>query len=68
VAEERRHLALGRADVALEDLCQRLGAQTVVTGRHDRRGLERFLMGSTSEVLLSHARQNVLVIKAAPFD
>ena len=68
VPEERRHLAMGRADVALEDLCERLGAQTVVTGRHDRRGLERFLMGSTSEVLLSHARQNVLVVKAAPFD
>jgi len=68
IPEDRRHLAIGRADLALEDLCERIEAQTVVTGRHDRHGLERFLMGSTSEVLLSHGRQNVLVVKAAPFD
>jgi universal stress protein E len=68
VAEARRHLAVGRTDLALEDLCERIGAQTLVTGSHDRRRLERFLIGSTSEVLLSHARQNVLVVKAAPFD
>ncbi|MDB5971689.1 MAG: universal stress protein [Hydrocarboniphaga sp.] len=68
IAEPQRHLAIGRTDLALEDLCQQIGAQTLVTGSHDRSGLERFLMGHTSEVLLSHARQNVLVVKRAPFD
>lgn len=68
VAEPLRHMAVGRTDIALEDLCEQIGAQTLVTGRHDRRGLERFLMGSTSEVLLSHARQNLLVVKSAAFD
>lgn len=68
VPEPQRHLAVGRIDLALEDLCERIGAQTVVTGIHDRSGLERLLMGSTSETLLSHAKQNVLVVKPAPFD
>jgi universal stress protein E len=68
VAEELRHLVIGRTDLALEDLCDQIGAETLVTGSHDRRRLERFLMGSTSEVLLSHAKQNVLVVKPAPFD
>lgn len=56
------HLLIGRADVALEGLCERIGADLLVTGHHRRQPLERLLGGSVSEGLIGTARRAVMVI------
>jgi nucleotide-binding universal stress UspA family protein len=39
------------------------GADLLVVGSHEHRGIERFLLGSTSEKVLRHAPCSVLVVK-----
>jgi nucleotide-binding universal stress UspA family protein len=41
------------------------GADLIVTGSHGRTGLERVLIGSTSERILNATECAVLVVKAA---
>ncbi|EIT68716.1 MULTISPECIES: universal stress protein [Hydrocarboniphaga] len=63
VPEPRRHLVFGSVDIALEELSERIGAEVIVAGHHPRGALERFLVGSTSEHLLSHGKQSVLIVR-----
>ncbi len=52
------------ADVIAE-LAGEEGADLIVTGSHGRTGLERVLLGSTSERILNETPCAVLVVKAA---
>lgn len=63
VPEQRRHLVFGNVDIALEELGEQIGAELIVAGHHPRGAFERFLVGSTSEHLLSHGKQSVLIVK-----
>lgn len=63
VPEPRRHLVFGNVDIALEELSEQIGAELIVAGHHPRGAFERFLIGSTSEHLLSHGKQSVLIVK-----
>jgi nucleotide-binding universal stress UspA family protein len=55
----------GRPDQAILAAAQANGADLIVVGSHGRTGLERMLMGSTSERILNQADCPVLVVKAA---
>ena len=65
IAETHRHLVFGNVDIALEELGEQIGAEVIVAGHHSRGAFERFLVGSTSEHLLSHGKQSVLIVKQA---
>jgi nucleotide-binding universal stress UspA family protein len=54
----------GRATVELLRLAVPRHAQLLVMGTHGRQGSERFLMGSTAEMVLHRARIPVLAIRA----
>lgn len=55
----------GEPASAITEVAQATGADLIVTGSHGRTGLERVLMGSTSERILNAAECAVLVVKAA---
>jgi universal stress protein E len=55
----------GRPDQAILVAAQANGADLIVVGSHGRTGLEKMLMGSTSERILNQADCPVLVVKAA---
>jgi universal stress protein E len=63
IPEQHRHLVFGNVDIALEELSEQIGAEVIVAGHHPRGAFERFLVGSTSEHLLSHGKQSVLIVK-----
>lgn len=68
VPRERQHFLHGRVDAALNALADQVGAGLIVVGSNHRKGLDRFLLGSTTEDLLAHARHDVLVVKPEDFD
>ena len=63
IPQARRHLVFGNVDIALEELGEQIGAEVIVAGHHPRGAFERFLVGSTSEHLLSHGKQSVMIVK-----
>lgn len=67
VPETARHFLHGRVDLALGELADQLGAGVIAAGSNYRSGMERFLLGSTTEDLLAHARQDILVVKPQGF-
>jgi nucleotide-binding universal stress UspA family protein len=54
----------GEPAAAIVVLARELGADLIVTGSHGRTGLERALLGSTSERILNDTECAVLVVKA----
>lgn len=58
------HVALDRAAHALVQLASDLHADLIVVGTHNRKGAERFLLGSVAEATVRKARSPVLVIPA----
>ena len=42
------------------------GADLIVLGSHGRRGIDRFLMGSTAESVATHAKCSVEVLRGSP--
>jgi len=55
----------GHPAAVIADLAQERNADLIVTGSHGRTGLERVLLGSTSERVLNEAPSAVLVVKVA---
>jgi len=53
----------GRPDELILALAKERGADLVVTGSHGRTGLERILLGSTTERILNDTASAVLVVK-----
>ena len=53
----------GQPATAIVETAQERGADLIVTGSHGRSGLERVLLGSTSERILNETRCAVLVVK-----
>lgn len=45
------------------DAAAQRGADLIVMGSHGRRGLEKLILGSVTQAVLSHARINVLVVR-----
>ena len=41
------------------------GADLIVMGSHGRRGLEKLVLGSVAQSVLSHTRINTLVVRGA---
>ncbi len=64
ISESISVLLGGPRDVILQD-AQQWGANLIVVGSHGRRGVDRFLMGSVSEGVATHAPCSVEVIRAA---
>ncbi|MBP8780354.1 MAG: universal stress protein, partial [Alicycliphilus sp.] len=42
-----------------------VGADLIVMGSHGRRGLEKLVLGSVAQSVLSHTRINTLVVRSA---
>ncbi len=55
----------GEPASAIAEVARETGADLIVTGSHGRSGLERMLLGSTSERILNETPCAVLVVKAA---
>jgi nucleotide-binding universal stress UspA family protein len=55
----------GEPAAAITEVARASGADLIVTGSHGRTGLERVLIGSTSERILNATECAVLVVKAA---
>ena len=55
----------GEPAAAITGVAREVGADLIVTGSHGRTGLERVLIGSTSERILNDTECAVLVVKAA---
>lgn len=56
---------LGSPAVAITELAKEINADLIITGSHGRTGLDRVLIGSTSERILNDTMCAVLVVKAA---
>lgn len=57
---------LGPAGPMILDIAEREHPDLIVIGTHGRAGVARFLMGSTAEKVLRHAKCPVLTVKAVP--
>jgi nucleotide-binding universal stress UspA family protein len=55
------HIRLGRPAAAIHQLCVDVDADIAVVGTHQRRGLDKLLLGSVAEKLVAMARLPVLV-------
>jgi universal stress protein A len=62
IAEDRRHIVLGRPDVEIHALVEEAGADLIVVGSHGRHGLA-LLMGSTANGVLHGATCDVLAVR-----
>jgi nucleotide-binding universal stress UspA family protein len=58
------HANFGAPSLGIAQLASDLGADLVVVGTHNRRGVERLLLGSVAEGTVRHAHCPVLVIPA----
>lgn len=56
-------MPLGEPRTAILDAAKTWGADLIVLGSHGRRGLDRFLLGSVSEAVATHAHCSVEVIR-----
>lgn len=56
-------VAVGNASSEIARFAREKNADLIVVGTHGRRGLVRFLMGSTAEALLRDAPCQVLIVK-----
>jgi nucleotide-binding universal stress UspA family protein len=54
---------LGHPTSRIVDAAEEWHADLIVVGSHGRRGLERFLLGSVSEVVARHAHCSVEIIR-----
>ncbi len=59
-------LVQGRADSALAEAAEQVGAQLLVAGTHGRSGVSRFLLGSVAERVVRLASMSVLIARGAP--
>lgn len=48
------------------DAADEVGADLVVMGSHGRRGLEKLVLGSVTQSVLSHTKINTLVVRDTP--
>jgi nucleotide-binding universal stress UspA family protein len=58
----------GRADLKLLDLARAENVDLILVGTHQRHGLGRAWLGSTSRGVLHHAAMSVLVVPKLPLD
>lgn len=63
------HVRLARDAVgAIEQLALDVGADVVVVGTHQRRGIDRLVLGSVAEALLRRGRVPLLVARPSAFE
>jgi nucleotide-binding universal stress UspA family protein len=63
------HVRLARdATAAIEQLALDVAADVVVVGTHQRRGIDRLVLGSVAEALLRRGRVPLLVARPSAFD
>jgi hypothetical protein len=55
----------GQPDAVITELAREQNVDLIITGSHGRTGLDRVLIGSTSERILNHASCAVLVVKSS---
>lgn len=67
VPAERRHWVEGDAALTLVDLAKQLDTDLIVLGSAYHSTMDRLLLGSTAESLLSHAPCDVLLVKSDNF-
>jgi nucleotide-binding universal stress UspA family protein len=59
-------LVPGSPRSAILDEAERWGADLIVLGSHGYRGWQRFLLGSVSQAVVSHAKCSVEVVRCRP--
>jgi len=72
----KRHVRLGFPKHELIDVCGTVGANLIVLGSHTRKGLDRIILGSVANAVVSNATCSSIVVrlsdeqlsKEAPFD
>jgi nucleotide-binding universal stress UspA family protein len=62
-AQSEQKIVYGSAKERLLDEIESMKADLLIVGSHGRTGITRFLMGSVSMALLSHAPCSVLIVK-----
>jgi K+-sensing histidine kinase KdpD len=58
------HVSIDTAAHGIVQMASDIGADLIVIGTHNRKGVERFLLGSVAESTVRHARCPVLVMPA----
>lgn len=56
----------GKAEEVILDEADRWGASLIVLGSHGYRGFKRFLLGSVSQNVASHAKCSVEIVRVPP--
>jgi nucleotide-binding universal stress UspA family protein len=56
-------IAEGQAQSVILDEAERWGADLILLGSHGRRGLQRFLLGSVSQAVATHANCSVEIVR-----
>ncbi|HEY9900049.1 MAG TPA: universal stress protein, partial [Pantanalinema sp.] len=65
--EPRTVHRIGAPSDMILDEAEKLKADLIIVGSHGRTGLQRFLLGSVSSAIVSHAACSVLVVKAPSY-
>jgi nucleotide-binding universal stress UspA family protein len=60
------HLTIGNPGRRLAEVAEELGADHVVVGTHDRKGVSRWVRSSVAEVLTRHAPCSVTTVRTRP--
>lgn len=61
------HARIGKPVDEILRLCEEVGADLVFIGSHGKTGVERFLLGSTSERVVREAKCPVMVVRAKAY-
>jgi len=61
------HARIGKPVDEILRLCEEVGADLVFIGSHGKTGVERFLLGSTSERVVREAKCPVMVVRAKTY-
>ena len=62
IADERRHLVVGRPETEIHNTAEQIGADLIVVGSHGRHGLA-LIFGSTANGVLHGASCDVLAVR-----
>lgn len=63
IPAEQQHLRIGQPKYQILEVAETIGADLIIVGSHARHGLGLFLLGSTANAILHHAKCDVLAVR-----